>query len=548
MNSPTIPQLPGLRRTHYSAKVLKRTEGHHVFGRPSDSAIRLPPPFSQPPRGFTCSPSSRPPSTSRPYISVVIATLGSQEAFVKTQLYTFCLTAEIALGASVAAAAGSGSPWVPASDGCPMAHCDLQMSDRNPIPAPPGPVEVIAHDGSVHGSGVGLGCSSNGTTAVCSFTNGLLGATEPPFVAAYDARGARLWDAGNLLGPQAFASAPIVDAFGGAIAADDQNIIRFDKTGHVIWQSPLIGLPISPVPIEDRVAFVATREVSGTDAAPLFAYDMTDGTLLQCLRLGLNGSVAAQGDDCLQTTSSSDGAFSTVNTPGGRGSRVYVSTALVLADGTADPAHRAKLYAIDVDPDAPAGSRLTPAWTFDFTGPSGASPLVIGNVVYFDGAGTADDTAGPFFFAVRDAGDHGELVWRYSLAKGAQASAAQDPRGGLWVFGAGDSTLIRLGEQPDAQGAAVVMQTIDVAKLIPLGRPASAMSIAGGADHPVMLVSSTSPLPAFRGLLLAIDLSDGELQWHGQGGSHGQFPVMRAEDGASVVVVPTASNGVSFLR
>ena len=163
----------------------------------------------------------------------------------------------------------------------------------------------------------------------------------------------------------------------------------------------------------------------------------------------------------------------------------------------------------------------------------------------------SDGQTGPLFFAVRDAGNHPSLVWTFQLPRPAQASAAQDPRGGLWVFGAGDGHLVRLADEPDRQGHAVVLQQIDVGALSSGGVPASAMSIAGAATDPVMLVSSLAvSVPGLRPELLAIRLSDSALLWRVDTGAPalGQFPILRAGDGAPVVAESTSQNGVVFIR
>jgi len=440
----------------------------------------------------------------------------------------------------------TGAPFELGDEGCPMAHCDPAMSDYDPIAAPVRRPRVVASDGDVHGAGVGLGCSSNGSTAVCSFGS-RVGSSTGPYVVAYDSSGDRRWTSGDWLGSTAFASAPMVDVHGGAIAADAHAIIRFDEHGDPVWTNRVAGLPISPVPVDGGAVLIATQAVIGTSFAPVLAYDSGTGELLGCLHLGVDEDVAGEGDACFEPTSLPGGAFATVNTPGGRGGRVYVAAQLVAADGTSGPHPHGRLYAIDVDPAAAPGQRLSRAWAFDFVGPSGASPLVIGDVVFFDGAGVAPGQDGPFFFAVRDRGDRGELVWRYQLPRPAQASAAQDPRGGLWVFGAGDSQLIRLAEEPDAAGNAVELQRIDVADLVRGGQPSSVMSITGPSDDPTLLVSSRSLL---RSELLAIRLTDGTLRWRVDTGamSFGQYPVMRDDSGAPVVAVATTRDGVRFLR
>src|SRR5262245_26323627 len=69
-----------------------------------------------------------------------------------------------------AAAAASALPLF----GCPMAHCDPQMTDLVKLPPPSGDVGVVWHRlesaGEIAGSRLGLGCSGNGQITACTFS------------------------------------------------------------------------------------------------------------------------------------------------------------------------------------------------------------------------------------------------------------------------------------------------------------------------------------------------------------------------------------------
>ena len=145
--------------------------------------------------------------------------------------------AALLLGAICAHAWAEGGSSVLASAGCPMAHCDRTMSDQALMPSPQGPVVVRWRDRSRVGSNVGLGCSSNGSRAVCSFMSGM---RRSDTLTAYDADGRQLWSS-PLPDATAWTSAPIVDAAGGAIIADSQQVVRFDKWGAVQWQAATPG-------------------------------------------------------------------------------------------------------------------------------------------------------------------------------------------------------------------------------------------------------------------------------------------------------------------
>ncbi len=434
-----------------------------------------------------------------------------------------------------ARAADPAPPFVLPAQGCPMAHCDPQMTDRDPLPAPPaGQAVALWHDASVRGSAVGLGCASNGSVVACSLAaSGADGAGR--HLAVYDATGNRLGGADGFagLGPTAFASAPMVSEDGSVVAADADHLFRFDPDGQVRWSVALSGaLPISPILVGSDTLLLATKPASGSSFAPVSAYALEDGAVLGQLPL-----------------TSPEGDFGTVNTAAAFGRRVYVVSELLAADGTPAPDHLGRLFAIDVGDAAGPGPALRVAWSFDFRGPSGASPLVVPDEqgrprIYFDGEGTAGATTDtPLFFGVVDEGSAPRLLWTQALAAGAQASAALDPRGGFWVFGAGDSKLLRLDE-----GDGGVLQTVD---LQDLGRglyPTSAMSIAGPDTAPVMLVAATSKerLLAGKSLLVAVDLVGGRERWRFSTGARslGQFPVMRTAAGQAVVVTSTAGGGV----
>ena len=81
------------------------------------------------------------------------------------------LTLVISLFANVAESADFSLP----GSGCPMAHCDNQMSNRINMLAPVDATNLtlIAHDLTTGGSNIGLGCSSNGTgnTVACTLDN-----------------------------------------------------------------------------------------------------------------------------------------------------------------------------------------------------------------------------------------------------------------------------------------------------------------------------------------------------------------------------------------
>jgi hypothetical protein len=417
----------------------------------------------------------------------------------------------VAVALGVPGLAGA-QDFVLGSQGCPMAHCDVRMSDLARAPVPAGDVGVVWRSDPGKGSRSGIGCSANGAVAACSFNDE---AGENLVVYGYG--GERLWSSGTLLNGTASVSAPAVSEDGHVIAADDTRIVRFDAAGGVVWNTPTPGgRPISPVFAGDGLVVIATF------LGPLSAYDVGTGALVAQHTLRRDGA--------------SGPTFSTTNTPCVRGSRVYV---VAEKDGF-DRRHEGRLVALDVDR---AGIRE--AWHVDFGAPSGTSPLLIGDVVYFGGArpspgaGAAEE---PTLFAVRDRGATGEVVWSRPIAEGlaALASFAQDPRGGLWFFPAGDPHLIRVAE---ADGSEIERIDLDAVVGLPgLHVPGSVMTIAGSASAPVMLVSAKTYFG--KSFVVALDLAARAAAWKAQisgvssinrRSTSGQFPIVLGPGGPRVV-------------
>ena len=428
----------------------------------------------------------------------------------------------------VAESAESAARFVPAPVGCAMAHCDRTMSDWVRLSPPSAPVGVRWRDTSSGGSRQGLGCVANGVTAACTF-GGVPPPGPAPYLKTYDADGRVLWTSGDVLNPTAMASAPLIDTAGGVIAADTRTVVRFGPGGDIVWRTTTPGgIPISPVVTDAGVVVLATA------FGPISAFDSGTGALVESLQL-------------VETIDGRRGRFETFNTPAVRGSRIYVVTELRLYDGppgAPDPRHHGRLYAIDIDPAAPSGQRLWVAWFLELGARTSASPLLIGDVLYFDVDRPApgSDVLEPQFLAVRDTGAAGTIVWSVALKAQALASAARDPRGGLWIYARSVPELVRLSE---ASGA--VLQRINTGSLT----PSSAMTIAGRPifRHPVMLLSLTSAGAApFATYVTAVDLVEEVTRWTFQTGSQvsdmamGQFPIVQAGS-TPVVVFSTNASG-----
>jgi len=412
--------------------------------------------------------------------------------------------------------------------GCPMAHCDPQLSDLVHLPAPTGEVSEIWHRNDLPseraGSRQGLGCSGNGVIVACTYS----GMSDNLVVYDYD--GNRLWSSGEALNANAYTSAPLVYANGDVVACDNTRVIRFDNAGQLVWSASLQagGVPISPVITESGVLILATF------GGPIYALDSSDGTML--------GHLYVRKDQ------NDPGFFETLNTPAVRGNRLYVSTQHQV-DGIPDSDNLAWLVAIDVDPAAPTvDDRLKVAWHYEFGGQSGASPLIIGRTIYFDGDRPAPGTEkAPHIFAVSDNGTSPVELWRKRALSKMNASFARDPRpaGGFWTYSLLSPWLIRLH-----QLSGRVMQAIDVDNLLgEEGRhiPRSAMTIAGTDAEPVMIILATA-LNSGATYVIAVNLMSHALVWKVEvtdiawAFTAGQFPIVM-QNGVPRVVFTTFNAG-----
>lgn len=427
--------------------------------------------------------------------------------------------------------------FVLANQSCPMAHCDSRMSDIDGMLAPPGPiVSILASDDIPEGAKKGLGCSSDGEIAACSYSNTLSGN-----LVAYRSDGSVIFRSSaapgiaGYLNEWAYASAPIISNDQDIIAADSISVARYDSAGNVLWQTTTPGgIAVSPVLTDNGLVVTATY------GGPVSAYSLADGRLIGSLWLSepVSGSY-----------------FETVNTPAAIGHRVYVSTAL-----HNDPYHTGRLYAIDVDPSNSAFP-LTIAWFYTFGGPSGASPLRIGNTIYFDGDRPApcsvpECAVEPQLFAVLDAGSSGQLQWQRAISNPVRASAAEDPRGsGVWFFGAGSQFLYMFNKDTGE-----TIDTIDLNALVAdaawVFAPSSVMSIARNLQgDPILITSAVAVSPANGPVYLcAVNLQTRQLAWKVLMGTdrsidtfNSQFPLMLSPSGEPIVIAPGSSSGAHFI-
>jgi len=389
--------------------------------------------------------------------------------------------------------------------GCYMAHCDSCQTDINLMPVPEENVSVVWYHrelaGEIIGT-IGIGFSGNKEIATCTFS----GVYDNLVVYDYD--GNRLWKSGDLLNTWAGSSAPMIDVYGRIIACDNKVVIMVDpldvdsddKIIEWITELPNGGIPFSPILTENGTVIIAT------DRGPIYALDSNNGSLLATKYLIPEKPVLT----LLRLFGFNDsGFYSTINTPCTKGNRIYISTHFKDLTGWFGLFFDARLYAIDVDADnLNPEERLQVAWHRGFGGPSGASPTLINDTIYFDGdRGEPSLLISPHIYAVQDMGSYGKLKWKTAMPTSIDANMASDPRGGLWVV---DTYLGRLVRYSIENGKK--LESINVNALIQepgWHTPSSVITISGNETRPILLVSATAVrLWRSNCYVIAIDLAD----------------------------------------
>jgi hypothetical protein len=460
-----------------------------------------------------------------------------------------------------------------------MAHCNNQMTDFTPV-TPPGigaGLSVVNRDASRLGVTAALGCVSNGINLACAYRE------FPDAVVYYDANGNVLWTSGSLLDENTYRNTPIIQTDGSVVIGDDLHLIKFNRNGTVAWSTPTPeGSPISEVTTPNGAIFIATHPVAvntcpqnscnllvtvnnpgsnytsanviltGGDCAGATASATLSGGQVTAVKTTLgatcyiapdviitgdgsgaqanaqlvapapvavyNGkSGALIGSLFLYGSGTSGPYYETINVPcAGNGSyrnRVYVSTNLSTNQ------NQGALWALDIDPTNLANP-ISPAWSVTFDGPSGASPLCIGNNVYFDGAGfTPGDDAGTTIFGVQDNGSSATMLFHVSLGAGTEpvtCNFAMDPRavGGFWHEIQYDTNIYH---RDGATGN--IIETLDVSSLLAASGAlpgtywmSGVFNTVGTADHPYMILPE-SDVNYVASYLTLVDITDSSLVW-----------------------------------
>jgi PQQ-like domain len=421
------------------------------------------------------------------------------------------------------AQAQTPAPFTLAPQGCSMAHCTMNLSGSTNVVPPVSSDTSVVVKKLTPGALFGLGCSSNYTIVACTYQS------ITPSLIVFDGDGNRIFDSGRIFDSTAWTSVPIVSSEGEVIACDDRSLVRFAANGSVVWQTPIVGTgePISPVLTKNGVVLLAT---SGGE---ITSYSVQTGAILATFPVKLDGFI-----------------YGTQNTPSVNGNRVYVSMA------AQNQTRHGRLVAIDVDPTN-TSAPLTIAWSYVFGGPSGASPLFVNGVVYFDGSSINPGPYGsPTLFAVQDMGTTPQLLWEDPVGPGifnpiplVVTTPLPDPRGGIWFYVGNQSVLQRV----DASSG-IVTETINMDSFFanPVQyRPSSAltMSLANPMTGDPVMMLGIEPGNAAIGPALSVALDLGptpSLLWKAQitqavskeNAVFSQWPIVANSQGLPRVVSP----------
>jgi outer membrane protein assembly factor BamB len=392
-----------------------------------------------------------------------------------------------------------------------MAHADQNMSDNCLLPIPKTNVGIIKHNEKLIGEKAGcfgLGCSGNGEICACTFQ----GIKDNLII--YDYEGNVLWSSGYLLNSFAFTSAPIVDMYNRVIACDNKKIILIDvfdyDEDNIIfeWLTKLDhkGLVFSPVITNSGVIILATKN------GPVYAIDSNNGELICCKYLNIdeNSPFISKIFSKLNI-----GFYETINTPSVCGNRIYIVAHLNIGGLFSFFKRYGRLYAIDIFPNKEIiEDRLKIAWIYEFGGPSGASPLIINNTIYFDGERLSSKIKKePHIYSINDIGQTYEINWIKKMPSPVYGSFAKDPRGGFWAIDTYTANLTRYSIDNGH-----ILDSINIDEIVNengLHRPCSVITVCENKTRPIIIIAASGiNLTYYSSYILAIDLiNNNSLLW-----------------------------------
>jgi hypothetical protein len=426
--------------------------------------------------------------------------------------------------------------------GCPMAHADRNMSDNCFLPVPKQNVGIVWHSLKLPGEkagSVGLGFSGNGYIAACTYEG------VKDNLVIYDYDGNILWSSGFLLDSFTATSAPMVDIHNRVIACDNKKIVLvdpldYDHDGVILeWESPLPykGLVLSPILLNDSTIVLATKN------GPLYAFNSSNGHLISYTYLQTYDK-----DDPLiiQLLTRFHGFYETINTPCVQGNRVYVLAQFTTGGIVSLCKRFGSLIAVDIVPNAPdEKERMKIAWHYDFGGPSGGSPLLINDTIYFDSEKASPHSwTKPYAHAIIDKGDRYEIKWVKRIPCIVYGSFAKDPRNSFWIIDNAGSKLHRTSVE-----SGDILEYIDVDGIVnEPGKhiPCTVITICENEIRPILILGVNAIYSHFfSAYVIAIDLTNNNsLLWKVKVASgnismldfpSGQFPVLIKENASRIV-------------
>jgi len=459
------------------------------------------------------------------------------------------------------------SDFVGASSGCWMAHCDPQLEDASGIAIPLNGFVQIAHDTAPDGSADTLGCSSNNAEFVCTYvaTPNYAG----PYLKVYDVNGAVLWSS-SILDGVVGCGAAMVGADGGVVGCDDTQMVRWDSSGTVLWDTcfyagaapactcpdgvslPPCSLsagqnyPASPIQVANGSIVLTTNGTSG-HGGPVFNLNSSTGALIGSpLYLGQSGSDSyiTTNTPCVSPAGGADG-----------GNRVFIVTQFSANTSLG------RMYALTV-----GASGMTVAWVYpstgDLTGPSGASPLCAAGGVFTDARNSTDNTQGALWGFEQSTGavifacDSGPAGTGCPvLPEKAIANFARDPRGGFWDFFAGAHAY-----QRRSMSTGNVLQRLDIGSIVP-GEPCAMTPTAAvtmshdAAEDPTLISGVKSDSVCGGGVyVIAVDVVTEALRGYFEieasvnsaspGIAMGQFPLATTPVGPTRIGFTVSGSGM----
>jgi hypothetical protein len=349
----------------------------------------------------------------------------------------------------------------PASNWCSTAHCDNQMTDLVLVPSNETWLDLLTSGGPPSmanqkkgpGVGAGLGCVSNGKYVACSNKTA---AGQQNAVVLYDGNGKLVWGSCNYLGINTWGSAPIIQSDNSVIIGDELNIYQFTL--------PAIHMNGCSVPVP-TIAWQVSKNPNGSDGAPVSLVAMQQGsaepgTIVAATRSedGKNAPVSiihntATSPTVAYTQLQSGGLnYQSLTTPcvndATNPNHVYISS-VAMGSGLQSPP--GMLWALNIDPTQ--SEPISVAWSYPFVGSSGASPLCVGDSIFFDGG--AGQNGSPMVYGLADNGSSSSVLPGFpQRAENAMTcNFALDPRSaptgtsqwGFWHQGRYDPNLYHVG-------------------------------------------------------------------------------------------------------